>query len=169
MTLTIMLAGVPTVKADWDKPMMMLFTTPLVMRLMLFGPLTIACVTVADESTLPLPFNPSYNVTANASVATGALRVTMQTVPPAPVEQLGDEGVRFTDAGVPPLTLIVADCVAGEIYFTRRWVLCVAAALGILIVAVTRAEDCGTDGAACDGDSTPPPQPLNVGKTTSAA
>ncbi len=76
---------------------------PLSVRFTLFAAFaTIVCVTVPVESRLPVPFCAWKSFTVNVSLPTGALTVPLQTV------------VQFTTSGVPSLTAIEADCVAGE-------------------------------------------------------
>jgi hypothetical protein len=75
----------------------------------------------------------------NVSVPTGAEATSVHTgvAPKEGVEQFPPAGVRFCATGVPPLMLMVIDCVAGERYAGRRFTPEELAALGASMRIVT--------------------------------
>jgi hypothetical protein len=103
--------------------MEILAATPSNVRLTVFAtPARTVAVTVPVDKTPPVALAPAYTATANVCAPTVAVTVAVQLYPwDADPEQFGEAGARFTTVGVPPSTLIAADCVAAETYCgTRR-------------------------------------------------
>jgi hypothetical protein len=103
------------------------------------------------------------------SLPTGAEAMSVQTVVAlnGGVEQSPPAGVRLCATGVPPLMLIVIDCVAGDRYAGLRFAAGdVVLGASIRIVTETIAGELGAGAAGVDD---PPPPPPHAAKRIAAA